>query len=150
MEQGMTEKPRKKRNWTLSIVLLLAIFVVLASILTVPPFPPMSAALRRAKLANEFNQVQTAVLGYYTEYTEYPVAPDNATLIQMLNGMSAKGNTRQIAFVTFRQSDLDEKSELLDPWGTPIQLSVDADGHLLMRSAGPDKTFGTADDIVGK
>jgi hypothetical protein len=89
------------------------------------------------------------VLNYDTEYDEYPVAPDNMTLIPLLDATSAKGNSRHIAFVSFKQSDLDAKDELLDPWGTPIHFSVTADGTVHARSAGPDRTFGTADDITG-
>ena len=89
------------------------------------------------------------MLNYYTEYSVYPVASDNATLIKSLGGVSADGNSRRIAFVSFRPSDLNAQGELLDPWGQPLQLSVDADGNFHARSAGPDKILGTADDIVG-
>jgi hypothetical protein len=97
----------------------------------------------RAKLATEFTQVQTAVLAYYTEYAEYPVAPDNATLIKKLS----QANPRRIPFLTFRASEENSRGELLDPWGTPVRMPVGADGGLRMTSAGPDRIFGTADDI---
>jgi len=103
-------------------------------------------AAKRAKLANEFSQVQAAVLGYYTEYSEYPSAPNDATLITELMG----DNPRKVEFLALHSSDLNANGELVDPWGTPLQLSIDADGTLHARSAGPDRIFGTPDDIVGK
>jgi hypothetical protein len=106
-------------------------------------------AAKKEKLANEYTQVQTAAISSYTEYSVYPSAPDNATLIRMLTGESAEGNQRRIAFISIKDSDRDAKGDLLDPWGTPVELSVTADGKLHARSAGPDKTFGTADDISG-
>ena len=54
---------------------------------------------------------------------------------------------RRIQFLTIKPSDLNARDEMLDPWGMPIQLSVAADGTIHMRSAGPDKIFGTPDDI---
>jgi prepilin-type N-terminal cleavage/methylation domain-containing protein len=41
--------------------------------------------------------------------------------------------------------------EIYDPWGTPLDYLYIASDHFpLLVSAGPDKTFGTADDINNK
>jgi len=130
------------------ILMVAMLMAVTARIVFVAPHVIFLA--KRQKLTNEMFQVQTAMSSYYTEYSEYPTAHDNATLIKMLNGESAEGNQRHIAFVSFMQSDFDAKGELLDPWGTPIDLSVTADGKLHARSAGPDKIFGTPDDITNQ
>jgi len=38
-------------------------------------------------------------------------------------------------------------TELKDAWGTPCRIKL-VDGVLECRSAGPDRKFGTKDDIV--
>jgi len=37
---------------------------------------------------------------------------------------------------------------LVDPWGTAIAYSCSSDEDLTAHSAGPDRTFGTADDVT--
>jgi hypothetical protein len=129
------------------VALLLAVALLIAASL---PSSGVFNAGKRAALSNELNQVQTAVLNYYTEYSEYPVTSDNATLIKILTGLTATENSRQIAFLTVKPSDENAKGELLDPWGTPLEMSVTHDGVIHLRSAGPDKIFGTADDITNQ
>ena len=70
------------KRWILWILLVLMALLLWADV-QFSGFIGISSE-PRPKIANEFNQVQTAVLGYYTEYSEYPAAPDNATLIKML------------------------------------------------------------------
>ena len=95
----------------------------------------------------EASQVQTAVLNYYTEYGSYPVAAENATLMKILTMAGPQGNPRGIVFIRFPADHFNTKGELVDPWGTAIQLAVLSNGTVLARSAGPDRVFGTADDI---
>jgi len=138
-----------KRRVVLGVLIAVAILVVLVfGSLALSVGPQVILVAKKAKLKNEMVQVQTAVLSYYTEYSVYPAAPDAATLVRILTGATKDGNERQIAFATFKPSDLDAKGDLLDPWGTPIELSVTADGKLHARSAGPDKIFGTRDDVT--
>ena len=37
--------------------------------------------------------------------------------------------------------------ELIDPWGTSITFNCALSGDVVVRSAGPDRVFNTADDI---
>ena len=39
--------------------------------------------------------------------------------------------------------------EVVDPWGTPLSIQTSSQSLIVM-SAGPDKTFGTNDDIIEK
>jgi prepilin-type N-terminal cleavage/methylation domain-containing protein len=42
-------------------------------------------------------------------------------------------------------------AEIYDPWGTPLDYRYIVNDHFpLLVSAGPDKTFGTADDITNR
>jgi hypothetical protein len=44
-------------------------------------------------------------------------------------------------------SPLNAQHELVDAWGTPLKVSSPIDRTIFIDSAGPDKTWGTADDI---
>ncbi len=103
---------------------------------------------KRHQAVDEIAQIQAAVRGYYARYAKYPFAPNNAMLVRLLNGTGPSGNERGITFITFPASDYDMRGELLDPWNTPLQLSVTGDGVLHARSAGADTVFGTSDDIT--
>jgi hypothetical protein len=155
MDEEKSESVTNGKRRTIRLPVCLILFLALAGgailgwfLLSVAPTTILAA--KRAKLQNELNQVQTAFLSYYTEYAEYPVTSDNATLIKILTGLTANENSRQIAFLTVKPSDENAKGELLDPWGTPLEMSVTHDGVIHLRSAGPDKIFGTADDITNQ
>ncbi len=134
-----------KMNWrALRIILLvtaIAAMLVGDVLLSgrIGPYAPPAAIL-----TYEFQQVQTAVLNYHSEYGEDPVAADNASLTKMLEG----ANPRRIIFASFRPGEQSAAGELLDPWGTPLEMSPGAGGALVIRSGGPDRTFGTADDVT--
>jgi len=144
------QKPAGKKR-VVTIYGVVALLIVLAVLLTVMPIGGrVFTAAKKARLASEFTQIQTAVHGYYTEYSVYPSASDSATLVRILSGAAKEGNARQIPFINLKPSDLDAQGNLLDPWGTPVEVSVMTDGKIRFRSAGPDKIFGTADDITNR
>jgi len=116
----------------IELLVVIGIIAILAGVL----FPAGNAAIKaaqRAKASATINQIQTAVLAYYTEYSVYPVptatttdvlyndtdAADWATLdcvlcgnIHPSNGTAftavAAGptNTRSIAFLNLKSSDV--------------------------------------------
>jgi len=113
------QKPFEKKR-VLTSYGVVALLILLALLLTLQPTGgTVFAAAKKAMVADRFNQIQTAELSYYTEYSVYPVAPDAATLVRILTGATKDGNQRQIAFANFKPSDLGAKGDLLDPWGTP-------------------------------
>lgn len=135
---------REKRG----IIITVIVFVLLSALARILPADVHVILMAKGhKFEEELTQVQTGVLSYYTEYAQYPIAPDNASLMKLLTVASPLGNPRGIAFIGFPAAAFDAKGELLDPWGTPIRLSVTGDGKLHARSAGPDKVFGTRDDL---
>lgn len=140
----------KKRPFVtfFGVALSLIVLCILVGDILVPPYGVMLKAAKRAKTSNEVIQVQTALLSYYTEYAVYPVATDNASLIKMLTGATSDGNVRRIQFLTLKPSDQNASGAILDPWGTPIEMKLGQDGVFTIRSAGPDRVFGNADDIT--
>ncbi|HEY0257142.1 MAG TPA: hypothetical protein VGC39_06855 [Candidatus Methylacidiphilales bacterium] len=97
----------------------------------------------RSKAANDITQLQTACLNYYTEYSALPESSENGRLIKILCG----DNPRGIVFLVVRPSDLNPRGEMIDPSGTPFRITFESNNKVHMISAGPDKIFGTPDDI---
>ena len=70
----------------------------------------------------------------------------NAEITQALNG----GNEKRAIYLPANLKHLNEKGELLDPWGTPYFFHSNSATDTEVRSAGPDKVLHTRDDIVTK
>jgi prepilin-type N-terminal cleavage/methylation domain-containing protein len=134
----------KPSSFTLvEMLVVIGIIAILASVILYAGGTVLRAA-KRAKAANTANQIQTAVLAYYTEYSVYPI-PSTATansdvyyssgsgdmanwsniVVALCGNVSASSgttvtatsvaNTRQIAFLTLRSSDVDVNSVPLNP-----------------------------------
>ena len=74
-------------------------------------------------------------------YGELSSVPDVQKILKKLSNSSIENNygTAQTA------------AEIYDPWGTPLDYRYIVNDHFpLLVSAGPDKTFGTADDISNR
>jgi hypothetical protein len=92
-------------------------------------------------------------LQQYKEFVgNYPTG-NNATITKALLGQGEK----KVLILAVRRTDINDKGEIVDPWGTPLQFYF-AQNEVLIRSAGPNKvwedsTSPTADDLyrsVGK
>ncbi len=76
----------------------------------------------------------------------YPTG-NNVAVTRALLGQSAK----KVLILSVRRCDMNDKGEILDPWGTPLQFYFSHD-EVLIRSAGPNKAWEdsaipTADDL---
>ena len=45
---------------------------------------------------------------------------------------------------------MNPNGEIIDPWKTPYRIIFDTDSKVHIVSAGPDKIFGTPDDITSQ
>lgn len=70
----------------------------------------------------------------------------NAEIVQALNGGNAKG----ARYLPQEHLRLNDQGELLDSFGTPYFFHQISSQEMEIRSAGPDKTLWTADDIAVK
>jgi prepilin-type N-terminal cleavage/methylation domain-containing protein len=132
----------KPSSFTLvEMLVVIGIIAILGSLVISAGGSALRAA-KRAKAQNMANSIQTAVLAYYTEYSVYPI-PSTATantdvfygpsdlanwsniVVALCGNVSAANgtavtstlvaNTRQIAFLTMRNSDVDANSVPLNP-----------------------------------
>ena len=83
----------------------------------------------------------------YREFTgNYPTG-NNSQVTKALLGQTDK----KVLILAVRRSDLNDKGEIVDPWGTPLNFYF-SHNEVLIRSAGPNKIWedsssGTADDL---
>lgn len=82
---------------------------------------------------------------YRTLMGENPVGT-NAEIIQSVNG----GNPKQAKLGPPEGQPLNARGELMDAWGTPYFFHQKSVTDMEIHSAGPDRQFGTPDDIIGR
>jgi hypothetical protein len=86
-------------------------------------------------------------LQQYREFVgTYPTG-NNITIAKSLLGRSEK----KVLILAVRKSDMNDKGEILDPWGIPLRFYF-SDNEVMIRSAGPNKVWEdsnvqTADDL---
>lgn len=108
----------------------------------VPKLPPPQS---EPQAAVELDKVRLMLRDYRTLYHENPVGT-NAEIMKAVMG----GNPRQAQLGPPEGQSLNASGELLDRWGTPYFFHQLSSNLMEIRSAGPDKTLWTSDDIVTK
>lgn len=91
-------------------------------------------------------QLGTVFVEYQTDYGALPPSSENYQLAKTLSG----DNPRKKAYFLPQPNQINANREYIDAWGTPLRFSFKSNGDsmdVLIISAGPDKIFGTADDI---
>jgi hypothetical protein len=88
------------------------------------------------------------LLGFFRIYRErfgqFPAGEDNAEMMNALRG----SNPGRLGIFTSNHPRLDADGALLDAWGTPFFFHHVSREWLEVRSAGPDREWYTADDLV--
>jgi hypothetical protein len=99
----------------------------------------------------KFNTDADTLIGGIQQYKEfagtYPTG-NNAAITKALLG---RGTEKKVLILSVRKADINDKGEIVDPWGTPLQFYFSYN-EVLIRSAGPNKVFEdsaipTADDL---
>jgi hypothetical protein len=101
------------------------------------------------KVAKFNNDADNLIIGIqqYKEFVgSYPTG-NNAAIARALLGRTDK----KVLILAVRKTDMNDKGEILDPWGTPLQFYFGAN-EVLIRSAGPNKVWedsaiATSDDL---
>ena len=120
------------------LVLLLAVLVA------VLPVDKGWIQSRYGITKNTMIRIKVAFMTYVMTYDGLlPPAKDQAGLLKNLT----KDNPRGIVFLSLEAKDINSQGEALDAWGTPLHMTVVDSQHLDIRSAGPDKTWQTGDDL---
>ena len=114
---------------------------------TPPPasVPPANPPPIPVEVRDELDNVQFAVRDFRTALGENPIG-NNSEITRALLG----DNLKQVKIPIPAGSSVNGEGELCDHWGTPYffhQLSAKA---MEVRSAGPDRTLWSDDDVVAK
>jgi len=118
---------------------------------SVPRKPPVAPAgkpapLEYTNLAPELvlDNVRSAIHNYGSMFNGNPVGV-NSEITSQLNGH----NPKQANFIRPEAGmRINDRGELVDPWGTPYFFHQLSGTEMEIRSAGPDKIMWTADDLV--
>jgi len=118
-----------------------------------PPGPPVvpagkPAPLEYTNLAPDLvlDNVRHAIRDYRSMFGGDPVGV-NSEITAQLNG----NNPKQATFIQPESGmRLDDRGELVDPWGTPYFFHQLSGTDMEIRSAGPDKRMWTADDLIAR
>jgi hypothetical protein len=167
------------------IVLFLGALLLFGSALAGAALAARAWQLRRMA-TRDFRSMEIAIYDYREKNKGLPVggkpledvrfgtpASPNRLLCAVLLGVPGQGgdlNRGDIRYLrvgtaAFRKSGIDENGELVDPWGRPYQIVLDADDNnvcdmpgtslaaaigvpVAIWSHGPDQKPGTPDDII--
>ena len=91
--------------------------------------------VRASRFNQDVDDLFYALQKYKEHVGSYPIG-ENVDVVKAL-----EGNNPQHVFVDIgRRKTLNDKGELVDPWGTPFRIYFSGSG-ILIRSAGPNKRF---------
>jgi len=118
---------------------------------SMPAKPPVAPAgkpepLEYTNLAPDLvlDNVRSAIHNYGSMFNGNPVGV-NSEITSQLNGH----NPKQADFIRPEAGmRVNDRGELVDPWGTPYFFHQLSGTEMQIRSAGPDKIMWTADDMV--
>jgi hypothetical protein len=137
--ENLKRKSRKLRVALIVGIVFFAVFLfgILADQSVIGDRRPRTVVLMMC--LNEANSAFIADNG------AWPKKFDNAGLFAVLSGADSGK-----VYVTFKTREISRNGELLDEWETPLRVTRVSDIKLKIESAGPDKIFGTADDITNQ
>lgn len=98
------------------------------------------AKIPRAKM--EEVQLSQGLNNYEITFGAYP-SRENSNIVKVLAG----DNPQKTVFLNFRRTS-EYPNEMVDPWGTPYAINFSSTNSFVISSAGKDKVFGDADDII--
>jgi hypothetical protein len=107
----------------------------------------LRANARTAKFNEDIENLFAGLQKYKERVGSYPVG-SNAQVAKALQGE----NSKNVIILVGRKTELNEKGEYVDPWGTPLRIYF-SDVGVLIRSAGPNRRFDDstsmeADDVL--
>ena len=104
---------------------------------------------RTAQFNNDVEDLFTALQKYKDRVGSYPTG-GNLEVSKALQGNNSKNVI--VIVGSAKKNNVNEKGEIIDPWGTPLRIYF-SDTGVLIRSAGPNRRFDDstvmdADDFI--
>ncbi len=116
-----------------------------------PPPPPVAIpadyleSLRQSPEQQAAEEIALNLRNFGARFGGNPTG-SNAEIVKTLNG----GNPQGVRYLPEQLLRLNDQGELVDNWGTPYFFHQLSAQETEIRSAGPDKTLWTQDDLVTK
>lgn len=131
------------RGFIISLILLAAIVAIF--FFANPFIVRTDRHYLHERCKTEIRTLELAIIAFRNEYDGTMPTGAPANVVKILRG----NNPRQIVFMELpsRKNCTNSIGEFLDSWGTPYEISIISSTNFFIRSAGPDKKFGTGDDI---
>jgi hypothetical protein len=90
----------------------------------------------------DMHMIRVACLAYQREYGTWPTG----TLDQVYQSLTGS-NTRHILFIEIPEHRLTRDRRFADPWRSPYRIDFVTPTNVVIRSAGEDRVWDTADDL---
>jgi hypothetical protein len=121
--------------------------VLICSLWAAKAWTNLRANARNAAFNEDIENLFAGLQKFKERVGSYPKG-SNAEIARALQGE----NSKNVIILVGRKTELNEKGEFVDPWGTPLRIYFAAEGALI-RSAGPNRRFDDstvleADDII--
>ena len=117
-------------------VILIGLITLLAgAVYLVRVYSTWQVNARTARFNVDVENLFAGLQKYKEHVGSFPVG-SNAQVVKALLG----ANPKNVIILVSRKNDLNPKGEIVDPWGTALQLYF-SDNGVLIRSAGPNRRF---------
>jgi hypothetical protein len=98
----------------------------------------------------QFNEIADSLILGIQQYREFTGTYPTGNNVQVAKALMGQGE-KKVLILAVRKAPINDKGEILDPWGTPLQFYF-GNNEVLIRSAGPNKAWEdsavlTADDL---
>ena len=118
------------------VVAIIGLITILAgAFYVVKVYSTWRVNARTAKFNADVENLFAGLQQYKENVGSYPTG-SNSEIIKTLQG----ANPKKLIILVSRKAELNDKGEILDPWGTPLRIYF-SDAGVLVRSAGPNRRF---------
>ena len=118
------------------VIAIIGVCAVLAgAVYLVKVYSNWQVNARTRKFNADVDTLFAGLQQYKENVGTYPVG-SNSDIVKSLQG----NNPKKLIILVSRKAELNEKGEILDPWGTPLRIYF-SDAGVLVRSAGPNRRF---------
>ncbi len=146
----MNNKQRTKKGVTLVEILVVVAIIAILTTIVISVAARIDNQSKERSLEGTFVLLESALQEYYEYWGYFPVDVDpNVTLYTQLH--STPSSRKILEQISGSLIDEEHRIRIYDQWGTVLDYRYDPnDNFPELISAGPDKIFGTADDITSR
>lgn len=139
-----------KKGLTLIEILVVIIIISMLAAVSLPVYHKARVKGVIVKTKSIISSIEAALSMYETDFGDYPAGDTSKILVELLQGPVENENWNG-PYIRFKKEDVDKEGNVVDGWKTPLiykyPQSEKENTPYIIISAGPDKKFGTKDDI---